>query len=99
MANHTLTDDLKSGVLEVLDTLVKHNVKGASLILEGVKALEELEEHREELVQIVKTLEPIVIRLYEQIKEWLIDAYEHLAHLWDWVCDLWHKLVGDKQVA
>ena len=93
-----LTIDLKKTTLSILDQLIQHNIKGADYIKKGVLILDDLVDHRDELVAIISAIKPFVISIWEKIKEWLSTAYAHLVTLWEWCVDAWHEIVGKKAV-
>lgn len=96
VAKQDLELAVKEMTLQVLDQLIKHNIKGADLLKQGLEELEQIKEHYDLLIEIIKTLTPIFKYFYEKAKEWLSQAYSHLVALFEWAKDLWHSLFGGK---
>ena len=83
---------VKDTALAVLGELVKHHVKGAELVQQGliqmIDVKDEVVKWYEILKQLVITLKP----LFEVIRDWLVTAYHHLVAVFDWAKEMWLKL-------
>lgn len=99
VAKQDLEMAVKDMTLKILDQLIKHNVKGAELLKRGVEELDQIKEHYDALVEIIRLLTPVFKAFYEQAKEWLKSCHEHLVALFEWAKNLWHELFGQAQVA
>jgi hypothetical protein len=93
-----LTLDLKKAALDVLDQLIQHNIKGADYIKKGILIIDDIVDHRNELLEILNAIKPFIMSIWEKIKEWLQTAYSHLVALWEWCVEAWHDLVGKKSI-
>lgn len=99
VAKQDLELAVKEMTLQLLDQLIKDNIKGAELLKQDIEDLEKVKEHYDLLVEIIKALTPIFKYMYEKAKEWLASTYEHLVAVFEWAKNLWYELFGSSQAA
>ena len=95
----TLSDGVKNATIAILEQIRTHKLKGSELIVNGLdmlsKGLELAGEVKEQLsawTEVLKSLIAMLKPVFETIRDWIKEAWQHLLELFDWCKEMWNKL-------
>ncbi len=91
-----LAGALKETTLAIINQLVAHNVKGADLIAKGIGQMTNLMDEAAKWYDLLKNLLLALKPVFELVRDWLVEAYQHLVVVFDWAKEMWHKIFGPK---
>ena len=91
----TITQAVKDITLTGLGLLAQHNIKAASMILDGIQLASEMLLHNEALKSILKLLQPV----FSIARGWLEKEHPYFLTIFDWAKTIADVLFGSKQIA
>jgi hypothetical protein len=94
ITRNELEEALKDSALSVLNELVKHHVKGAELIQQGLKDLASIQPQLNNWYEILKSLLIMLKPLFDIARDWLVKCYKHLVAIFDWAKEMYKKIFG-----